>query len=1569
MKTKSVCIVTAVLGVLLFGTTFAQQTEQLYPHIHPDGTVRLPVELLQHELPLVYESSPTPELAGMRVLRNSVTGKIHRAWGRPLRITGYETISDDNIHDAAEAFLREHGNDIGVSHSTLELKRVSHANGRWYVSYTQVHEGYEVLLSEVELRIFANGNVAAFGASVFPDIPSFDKPAIDATAAWASALEGLDEPPSLRKTADLPRVCILPIQIAGELQYHLVAELAVEDETKGGFLSYVDIHDGRLLWRRSTSFDIASSIRAHGAVTLVHPNEATLTDVPFTDMYITVGGQRHTTDASGRVQVDITAPTSFSAGFEGPWAKINVKDRTNANFSGLLQPGEDAVVHWTDGNSHLVERVLFFHTNNNRAYVKSIDPATQCLDIQMQVQVEFGGQMPNAASNGTEIMFQGVGDPSMRMGSAPMVLYHELGHSLNTLLYQELGDPQGMMNAVCQEGMADLHASLIVDDSRMGLGVFADDEQKIIRNLDNTLRYPDDITGDSHHDGQILGGAFWDLRKATSLDLVRRLAHYARYGLPDDPNNGVAFTEWFLETLIADDDDGDLSNGTPNGRRIAEAFDIHGIGPGLLMQSALVHTPYPDTRDTLQNYTIEFCFGFPSTALPDPERVRVQYTIGRSGPETLVEAQSLGNGCYRAVIPRQAAGSMVSYRIQVLDPWLQSEFLLGDGYGNPFVFFVGFVSVFTDDFETHKGWTVGSNNDNATQGRWERARPEEVDLRQLGGPYMQPGEDHTPGGSNCYVTGARGGYSYMQHLPDGRTTLTSPPINLEHAPVAAIRLYYYFFNMVHPMMGRPEDKAQLLVESSSDNGGTWTRKLTIDEGSDGWRPLLILIDDTLELSKQTRLRVVLDVKRGPQGMPASFSKALVDDVEVLTALSNLHMRLGTVQGSGNANITLPLHLITPMNNEFFHPLSFTLEYDSSCLKFNDATAPAGALLEGLPITVTPVPTGIHVSIDDGTLINGSGLLMEFNFQAGALSDTCTDVIAVNPLFDTGRFLPIIEPGTICIRPPHPLVISAIDGPAELRWDGDVREYIPNPFEVTGRFTNVGGEEALGASYTITYDSADVVLSAPLSDTQTPAQNTIAPSTHQDAIWQLEAKRRTNGDSTEICITASFDNHQNVTSCLKLYIPQTGPVLDCLLDAPEIVADDENLRYAPMPFPLTVAVTNSGGMRTGDLHATITLAHDLELASPDAPDAYTKRLFPAALSSGQRGSVSWNIQHPVSDVEKHYVVTVLVWSDNADSTTCETTIRIPGLPIPTFSTVLQADGPLTFCEGYSVVLDAGSGYAAYRWSNGHRNQLLTVTESGAYYCTVEDQDGRLGHSDTLHVTVIAAPAPRLTVSGSIPMCENDSVIVHAGDAYLAYLWNTGATESSIIVRSAGSYYATVWNTDTCMGYSDTVVVTTLPIPPTPVIQRIGDVLSTGYAYSYQWYRDGLKLPEAGNQYLALAETGVYQVMVTDENGCSSLSDPYEVTVLNVEPPVSASDVHLNVYPDPAHDNVNVQLLDALGHVHIVLCDVAGRIDHVFSGMIEPAESVIPISLHGRKPGVYFVVVLLHDTIHVRKLMKL
>jgi hypothetical protein len=103
----------------------------------------------------------------------------------------------------------------------------------------------------------------------------------------------------------------------------------------------------------------------------------------------------------------------------------------------------------------------------------------------------------------------------------------------------------------------------------------------------------------------------------------------------------------------------------------------------------------------------------------------------------------------------------------------------------------GGTTVFSDDFETDKGWTANpSGTDTATTGQWQRANPEAT----TSGGTIQQGT--TASGSFDLVTGGTAGASVGANDVDGGTTsIRSPAITIPATGTTTLALSFYFAHL------------------------------------------------------------------------------------------------------------------------------------------------------------------------------------------------------------------------------------------------------------------------------------------------------------------------------------------------------------------------------------------------------------------------------------------------------------------------------------------------------------------------------------------------------------------------------------------------------------------------------------------------------------------------------------------------------------------------------------------------------------------------------------------------------
>jgi glucose/arabinose dehydrogenase len=96
--------------------------------------------------------------------------------------------------------------------------------------------------------------------------------------------------------------------------------------------------------------------------------------------------------------------------------------------------------------------------------------------------------------------------------------------------------------------------------------------------------------------------------------------------------------------------------------------------------------------------------------------------------------------------------------------------------------------VFSDDFESARGWTLTGGANSATRGLWQRGDPQPT---SNAGMTLQPG--HCQGSTNCLVTAlAAGASNGTNDVDGGQTSIQSPPIALPAGRSLTLAFGLYF---------------------------------------------------------------------------------------------------------------------------------------------------------------------------------------------------------------------------------------------------------------------------------------------------------------------------------------------------------------------------------------------------------------------------------------------------------------------------------------------------------------------------------------------------------------------------------------------------------------------------------------------------------------------------------------------------------------------------------------------------------------------------------------------------------
>jgi hypothetical protein len=258
-----------------------------------------------------------------------------------------------------------------------------------------------------------------------------------------------------------------------------------------------------------------------------------------------------------------------------------------------------------------------------------------------------------------------------------------------------------------------------------------------------------------------------------------------------------------------------------------------------------------------------------------------------------------------------------------------------------------------------------------------------------------------------------------------------------------------------------------------------------------------------------------------------------------------------------------------------------------------------------------------------------------------------------------------------------------------------------------------------------------------------------------------------------------------------------------------------------------------------------------------------------------------------------------------------TVYLAVNPLPAVN--LGADGII--CEGSSVILSAGTGFAAYLWSNGDNSNSINVSDPGEYWVEVTDNNG-CSNRDTIMLTAVPKPVVSLGVDQTV--CQGNSLLLDAGSGFSTYLWSTGETTATINAGEYGEYWVEVTDANGCSD-RDTMLLVIDPLPvltgvqsgPTTVDNFLGlpsdyNASPSTFATSYEWQL----LPAnagsiAGNGQSAQVTwssgfTGNANVTVRGVNDCGSgeYSANYVVSVYSSQGIAEKDAVTgIKLYPNP------------------------------------------------------------------------
>jgi murein tripeptide amidase MpaA len=275
----------------------------------------------------------------------------------------------------------------------------------------------------------------------------------------------------------------------------------------------------------------------------------------------------------------------------------------------------------------------------------------------------------------------------------------------------------------------------------------------------------------------------------------------------------------------------------------------------------------------------------------DPDSPRIFHRIGDSGEFTEAALTPLGGENYEAELPAATCGSQIQYYFQAQTTGGET---ITEPYDAPASLFVSeaweITVAFEDHMETDLGWTVGSPDDDATTGIWNRMDPEPTPA--------QPGDDHTPDGTICWVTDGRGGSVGAYDVDDGQTTLTTPTLDLGDMDDPIVSYWRWYSNDE----GASPNADVFVVDISDDDGENWANVETVGpagpETSGDWFYHEFRVVDFAAPTAQVKLRFIASDEGS-----GSIVEAAVDDFVVMDIGCGEPECPGDLDGDGARDLT------------------------------------------------------------------------------------------------------------------------------------------------------------------------------------------------------------------------------------------------------------------------------------------------------------------------------------------------------------------------------------------------------------------------------------------------------------------------------------------------------------------------------------------------------------------------------------------------------------------------------------------------------------------------------------------
>jgi PKD repeat protein len=334
-------------------------------------------------------------------------------------------------------------------------------------------------------------------------------------------------------------------------------------------------------------------------------------------------------------------------------------------------------------------------------------------------------------------------------------------------------------------------------------------------------------------------------------------------------------------------------------------------------------------------------------------------------------------------------------------------------------------------------------------------------------------------------------------------------------------------------------------------------------------------------------------------------------------------------------------------------------------------------------------------------------------------------------------------------------------------------------------------------------------------------------------------------------------------------------------------------------------------------------------------------------------------------------------DGVPAQQTSTPIVISVQPSPTAAATFVPPSPIS--PGTAVTFTNTSTGLFTNWdfddgtTSTTRNPVHTFNSPGTYYVTMVSMNPN-GCSDTLvlQIDVINLSADFIC---AVPfICPGTCTgFTNLSQNATQFLWSfpganpsvsTDMNPTSICYNTPGSYDVQLIasdgaNTDTVFIQNYIVVY---PFPPPQGIMQSGDTLFANQGSPmYQWYYAGVLIPGATNYFYIATQSGNYNVVVTDNNGCEVEAVAFDV-IASVNLQATNENWELSIYPDPVKSELYINGIQSAVQKEISIYNLLG--EKQLSVLLDKPV----VNCKALLPGMYVLEIQVGESIYHVKFLK-